>query len=197
MIRHAAGDDVRTACASNVGAALRATCPEYAQNADSEGTVSDALSYSLLLVAAITVMILMATSRYFLPVFVSPIFHELLSFGTPAARRKSLWRARRELYKLGRYRFTMAVTALVWSLIVLPVFAFAPTPSFMVVGVSVALVLCPIASTWTNILLFRDELRTSLRKQLREAGVPICIACGYDLTGSVSEVCSECGTRIR
>jgi len=42
--------------------------------------------------------------------------------------------------------------------------------------------------------LFRKPLRKYLREQLNAKGVPICIACGYDLRGQVDPRCPECGT---
>ncbi len=36
--------------------------------------------------------------------------------------------------------------------------------------------------------------RRFLRHQLHARGVPICLHCGYNLTGNVTAVCPECGT---
>ena len=43
-------------------------------------------------------------------------------------------------------------------------------------------------------LLFRAGWQRSLRRQLVERGVPICLACGYDLRGQLEPRCPECGT---
>ncbi len=40
----------------------------------------------------------------------------------------------------------------------------------------------------------RTTVRRALRAQLREAGVPICVNCGYDLRGSSGGTCPECGS---
>ena len=42
----------------------------------------------------------------------------------------------------------------------------------------------------------RQDIRRRLRAQLASKGIPICIPCGYNLTGNVSGVCPECGKRI-
>jgi len=42
----------------------------------------------------------------------------------------------------------------------------------------------------------RRAIRRELRVQLKKRGIPICIPCGYDLTGNVSGVCPECGAAI-
>ncbi len=39
----------------------------------------------------------------------------------------------------------------------------------------------------------RNEVRRELRELLREQGIPICIPCGYNLTGIQSPRCPECG----
>ena len=45
------------------------------------------------------------------------------------------------------------------------------------------------APTW----FMRRAIRRQIRVQLTQRGIPICIPCGYDLTGNVSGVCPECG----
>ena len=47
------------------------------------------------------------------------------------------------------------------------------------------------AMTW----YWRHRYRRFLRARLNAAGIPICMKCGYDLTGNESGVCPECGTR--
>jgi len=39
----------------------------------------------------------------------------------------------------------------------------------------------------------RNAIQRSLRRQLRERGVAICISCGYDLRGQTVARCPECG----
>ncbi len=56
-------------------------------------------------------------------------------------------------------------------------------------GVGVGLALGAVA--------YRQRTRRIIRSILNERGVPICIACGYDLTGTVSGVCPECGAAVR
>lgn len=40
---------------------------------------------------------------------------------------------------------------------------------------------------------FRREIAQSLRHQLRDAQVPICMRCGYCLRGVAVDTCPECG----
>ena len=42
----------------------------------------------------------------------------------------------------------------------------------------------------------RKERQRFLRQRLNDRGIPICMTCGYDLTGNVNGVCPECGTEI-
>ena len=67
-----------------------------------------------------------------------------------------------------------------------------------------------VPSRWSVYLLFalciigfgiavwftRRDIRRRLRAQLAEKGIPVCIPCGYNLTGNESGVCPECGTEI-
>ena len=41
------------------------------------------------------------------------------------------------------------------------------------------------------------EWRRYLRQELSARGVPICMQCGYDLTGNEWGVCSECGQPVK
>jgi hypothetical protein len=43
---------------------------------------------------------------------------------------------------------------------------------------------------------WRHRFRKLLRERLVEAGIPICIKCGYDLRGQIEPRCPECGTEF-
>ncbi|MHC5108401.1 MAG: hypothetical protein ACYTHJ_00815 [Planctomycetota bacterium] len=40
-------------------------------------------------------------------------------------------------------------------------------------------------------------VRTEVRRQVLARGLPICIRCGYDLTGNVTGSCPECGDFVQ
>ena len=44
---------------------------------------------------------------------------------------------------------------------------------------------------------WRHRYRRFLRERLNASGIPICMKCGYDLTGNESGVCPECGVEAR
>jgi len=52
------------------------------------------------------------------------------------------------------------------------------------------------ASAFLPILIFKHRIQLDLRRQLVGLGRPICIVCGYNLTGNVSGRCPECGREI-
>ncbi|UCC32457.1 MAG: hypothetical protein JSU86_09280 [Phycisphaerales bacterium] len=51
--------------------------------------------------------------------------------------------------------------------------------------------LCLIFGSYPTVMLFRGPIR---RRWRRRRG--LCLNCGYNLTGNVSGICPECGTRI-
>ncbi len=53
-----------------------------------------------------------------------------------------------------------------------------------------------ILAGYTLVWSFRRSIRRNLRMDLAQLGVPICVACGYNLTGNVSGVCPECATKV-
>lgn len=51
----------------------------------------------------------------------------------------------------------------------------------------------PAALLVVSYLASRKPIRCQLRRQLLQRGIPVCIDCGYDLSGNVSGRCPECG----
>ena len=49
-----------------------------------------------------------------------------------------------------------------------------------------------IISIWNS----RKSAVKGLRAELLALGIPVCLACGYDLRGTVSQRCSECGREL-
>ena len=48
-------------------------------------------------------------------------------------------------------------------------------------------------AAWIALTVLSGKIRKSLRRQLLEAGVPICLKCGYDIRGLSTPRCPECG----
>ena len=47
------------------------------------------------------------------------------------------------------------------------------------------------------LLILRRKVCLYLREELRRHGIPICLHCGYDVTGCTSLICPECGTEFK
>lgn len=60
----------------------------------------------------------------------------------------------------------------------------------------VAAVAIPIAVLFVSIVMYWTPTRRALRHELVLNGVPVCIPCGYDLRGSASVACPECGALV-
>ncbi len=116
---------------------------------------------------------------------------ELARFETAGEQRAALSRA---LGEPQIRRRTKAVRTAIWGLMVtayiwLELETFARFSVVLLVGV------LGLGLLWCADRLFLDKLiQQSLRRQLVARGVPICIACGYDLRGQIEPRCPECGT---
>jgi hypothetical protein len=52
-----------------------------------------------------------------------------------------------------------------------------------------------ISMTYGGFWFARRQIRLYLRHEMRGRGIPLCLRCGYDLRGTPSGRCPECGTR--
>lgn len=131
---------------------------------------------------------------------------ELVFFGTPEETRQAM----QDAHKPIRIRFWLLVTLPFLCLLALSVIIALWTPAYgLVMRFLEARVSYPFAVLfvvwvlfWVLILfgpamgstlVFRGPIRRSLRRRLRERGLPICDVCGYDLRGCLSGCCPECG----
>jgi hypothetical protein len=55
------------------------------------------------------------------------------------------------------------------------------------------LIVVPIVTGLLPLIVHRRAFRRSVREQIRAIGIPLCLHCGYNLTGIDSERCPECG----
>lgn len=97
---------------------------------------------------------------------------------------------------VGRFDWVMLVPLLLWIAIW---FAMMWQIGFRVLGRATPYVFGPgTAVVWFGSIPFSAVMRKRrhqhrLREMLREHGIPVCIDCGYDLTGNRSGTCPECG----
>lgn len=60
-----------------------------------------------------------------------------------------------------------------------------------------AIVILPLVLAFiAPFLVFRKNICLYLREELRRHGIPVCLPCGYDVTGCRSLICPECGTEF-
>lgn len=62
--------------------------------------------------------------------------------------------------------------------------------------IAVAAMFLAFVNPFLFVRLVREPMRKSLRRQLAERGVPICVPCGYDLRGLADGRCPECGASV-
>jgi hypothetical protein len=79
-----------------------------------------------------------------------------------------------------------------WGLFGYGVYRMEFSPSQVVWGATLPLWLIAIVGAALAILAIRRARH--VREMQRRAGR--CVACGYDLTGNISGICPECGTKV-
>ena len=122
---------------------------------------------------------------------------ELKELETPRDREKALGRASRvAIDRNPRAWLFLASCFTVYLVFLAGVIKFRqllshPNACFMltVTCFMIGFILLPL-------LVFQSRIRRDLRRQLFEQGHPICIPCGYNLTGNDSGRCPECGWEI-
>ncbi len=60
---------------------------------------------------------------------------------------------------------------------------------FLLIGV--------LLGSFASFCFFRRRYQVLLRREISRAGTPLCLACGYNLTGIESPQCPECGAAVQ
>ena len=115
------------------------------------------------------------------------LFPELARFDNRGQKVEAWDNAIRGMYRRWRFWVVLAAIAVVYVIVI----------------VEIVDRLGPALIRWSWVLsfipfliaasLFRRSIQASLRRQLLAMGKPICLKCGYDLTGNTSGICPECG----
>jgi hypothetical protein len=125
-------------------------------------------------------------------------FAELDMFPTEVDAEKALGRATEQgPMQKGDYAivalFILAIVAIIFAVVIIESSVGATWAVLMrIIRWSL-----PFALTFATVAMlvyvYRRSIRRSLREQLCAIGVPVCIACGYDLRGQADPRCPECG----
>jgi hypothetical protein len=119
---------------------------------------------------------------------------ELQRIGDRKARKKLIAAAQEHL---DLWRFQLSVAALlaivIWGLLsIARSWMQVPPMPAALFAVYFGAQGADLGTIW----LRRDRLQRAVRKRMAEVGLPICVACGYDLTGATSDRCPECGSVV-
>lgn len=128
----------------------------------------------------------------------SRYYPELARFPTEAEVREVRSKWYRMMYRRPGFWVALIGYAVLAALVLAAIFIalrrWVQVPP-AVVGAVVGSVVggtCIIAVTG----IYRHRFRRFLRRELLARGVPICLYCGYDLTGNTSRRCPECGKSV-
>lgn len=116
-------------------------------------------------------------------------------------RIKLVYRARRQLLNIRTPGFALMVlgAAVIGLFIFRACEAWADhLPAAMAVALKPLGVVLVLALLWPALTWFdRKHLRAALRKKYPDGRISECLDCDYDLRGSASETCPECGAPVR
>ena len=119
------------------------------------------------------------------------LFPELGHFPNAKARRQALSRATAEVHGLAWVVAFALVAGLVgyWSLAPLArLLSIPPVAAYLGLALFIG-----VSATALFVVAFRTRIRRSLRRQVEDQGVRLCLACGYDLRLLPHDRCPECG----
>ena len=116
------------------------------------------------------------------PIHYSRIFPELRLIDTPAERKQAMEKAQVSVMPTWAVGLFMLVVVACAVGMFLTLEAFAAPKWAHGIGFGI---LPPAAVAVGGIWLFRRRIQRSLRRQLIDHGVPVCLKCGYQLRGQV------------
>ena len=118
------------------------------------------------------------------------LFPELSLFKTEKERKVAFWKARGTPSTYIWFAAGIAPMILLGHLLIRFLSRFmSPFIVMIPLGLFLGLVFGCLV-----LRLSRKAVRRRLRGLIVEAGIPICIKCGYDLRGQVESRCPECGS---
>ncbi len=125
------------------------------------------------------------------------LFPELKMIESQAERLRLLTEADQQTVGLGKRLAFIVVVATIVGAVAWLVFAtitkWWAIPRWSI-GASTAAT-CIVACVLGVQVFWRRPLRIHIRQALSQRGIPLCLGCGYNLTGNVSGTCPECGGR--
>ena len=124
---------------------------------------------------------------------ISRVLPELGRFKSDEERKTALERADAEVLKSSGFRRGMVVATVAFAALIVVVFVLLLWFPFLL-GTALSTVSLGALFGVTCAWYCRKAVRRSLRRQLAEQGVPICVRCAYDLRGQIEPRCPECGT---
>lgn len=128
--------------------------------------------------------------------FLIPLYPELARFREDLDRGSAMRAVKDRLFHSGRYLalscFLVALAIPCYSYLH-DYIAYLQLPLVYKSCLSIVAVSPILIAFMAPLLILRSSVCLYLREELRRYGIPICLICGYDLTGCRSLICPECG----
>ena len=135
------------------------------------------------------------SSKSFKYRFLEAIFPELRRLETDSQRRVAFTDAKSRLESLPLYVSIGIGVVLLFGAVIFSL-PWLGVPMELRGRIRLAGLIVVFLCPWWLLFVLRRRMRRLLRESLVKVRIPICIHCGYDLTGNTTGVCPECGTQI-
>lgn len=125
-------------------------------------------------------------------------YPELALFTDDTDRKRALKQAQRRVWRAGRlWLWSISLGVVNGVVMSIRPWTLIPGLSARIPPVVGQIIFCGLMGGCAGVAfqyLWRKPMQGSIRRQLLDRGIPVCLECGYDLRGRTDPRCPECGS---